>query len=113
MATKQKYIKQFKIIIMTSKQKEHYEKTGEILYSSKQQQAAIKAQKKAQLDISVKAEKEKRATAVQKFKLEARFNALSTAQYMRPNSIPGSKAPEYDVTKEAEKIYQWLIKVFK
>ncbi len=58
------------------------------------------------------------------FKQKARFEALNTAQYLRPpvnyiNEAAGlaqrvtKVQPEYDVTKKAEEIYQWLIKVLK
>lgn len=48
------------------------------------------------------------------FKQSARVKALETAQYMNPNRTTlGGKQISYDLIKESEKIYQWLIKVLK
>lgn len=69
---------------------------------------------KAQHTATVKAQKE---TSDNEFKRGARVKALETAQYLYPkiSSVVSvsTKQEKYDVIKEAEKIYQWLIKVLK
>lgn len=50
------------------------------------------------------------------FKQKARFQALSTAQQLKPSGYGlgfnenSLKQPYYNILEEAEKIYQWLIK---
>ena len=75
--------------------------------TTRQQQAAVKAQEKRQQELVEK-----------DFKQRARFQALTTAQYLKPNTEYIREGKEvrkttekFDITKEAEKIYQWLIKV--
>jgi hypothetical protein len=77
--------------------------------NSKQQAAAVKAQQKSQKDASDS-----------EFKQRARFQALETAERLNPNKIQNfaiakgnKKEVVYDIAKEAEKIYQWLVKVLK
>lgn len=72
-------------------------------------------QLKQQQDIA-KAQKQASDSA---FKQNARLKALDIAQYLKPREPrTGDKASlkkfnEWEVTKESEKIYQWLIKVLK
>lgn len=70
--------------------------TKNLKMNTRQQQAAIKAQQKAQKDL-----------ADQAFKQECRRTSIQIA-----TSIEKGQIPE-DVIAAAEKIYQWLIKVLK
>jgi hypothetical protein len=57
------------------------------------------------------------ASRVSEFKRESRVNALRTAKDMKPQPVYSGKLlqqvmptmPHYDLLKEAETIYQWLI----
>lgn len=73
----------------------------------KQQHAAIKAQNKAQLEISKAVEKEKGIRADNEFRRNARSSALSTAQFIEKG------ADVSNVIQTADLLYQWLIKVLK
>lgn len=72
----------------------------------KQQAAAVKAAQKSQKE-----------TADLSFKKDARMEALRTAERLNPNrsfiTEKGKTPAKFNVTAEAEKIYQWLIKVLK
>ena len=89
---------------MNNQQVSHFNKTGEALFNAKIVSANLKAQKESEQNA---------------FKQRARIAALETAQYLKPREPRTEekavikKFNEWDVTKEAEKIYQWLIKVLK
>lgn len=70
-------------------------------------------QQKAMYLASVKAQNE---LFERQFKEKARFQSLETAERLSPEKsrhIDPIKNREYNVIKEAEKIYQWLIKGLK
>lgn len=91
--------------ILKKAKKFHYKTTFKFM-TKRELAAAAKAQQKAQKDAEHAA-----------FKREARFKALETAERLNPNPRvfldSKRKRVAFDVTKESEKIYQWLIKVLK
>ncbi|MBP8116079.1 MAG: hypothetical protein KAY50_12040 [Chitinophagaceae bacterium] len=96
---------------MSKEQVKNFQETG-TLFSAKNINATI-----------AKNAKEQKELAKEAFKQKARFEALNTAQYLKPNTeyVRGGKDNKeairvikpYDVVKEAERIYQWLIKIVK
>ena len=96
---------------MSNEQVKNFQETG-TLFSAKNINATI-----------AKNAKEQKELAREAFRQKARFEALNTAQYLRPNTeyIRGGKdnkeaikvTKPYDVVKEAERIYLWLIKGLK
>lgn len=74
--------------------------------TKREQQSALKTQQKTIKEAEIAS-----------FKQRARFQALETAEGLNPNKSYAverqPKAVLYDITKEAEKIYQWLIKILK
>ena len=95
------------------KWKEILQYTKQKPMTTRQQQAAIKAQQKAVKENMRLAKEEKDL----EFKRNARLRAVDIAQYLKlreprtEDKTALKKFNEWDVTKEAEKIYQWLIKV--
>ncbi len=77
---------------------------------NKQEVAVAKAKIEATAKVQEEADNSR-------FKQNARFKSIETAERLNPNrsfTIEKGKNPvAYDVVKEAEKIYQWLVKVIK
>ena len=87
---------------MSKEQVKNFQETG-TLFSAKNINATI-----------AKNAKEQKELAKEAFKQKARFEALNTAQYLKPNTEYVIRVIKpYDVVKEAERIYQWLIKIVK